>query len=298
VFPVLARYQANGTPDPNFGNNGVVNGDGLLPILFTADAAVILSDGRILVAGTQSGSVAVARFTASGSLDSTFGSGGSSVLNDGHSQVVRRIALENDGKILVCGYSTVFLTVSGLFNEVFFLARFLAGGGPDLSLGQTGIVTTRFSTKLQLASLIVPYSDGKVLLAGFTNNGVNPTFANVAMARYNSDGSLDTTFGRRGKRTQVTRIHPAFWHPLALQADGKIVGVGHDRSGKLRFVRLLQDGNLDRTFDPRHRSTLLAGLPFPSVVNSLAVQGDGKLVLTGFDDGTQLGALARYLGTP
>src|SRR5262249_2754285 len=133
------------------------------------------------------------RLVLAGSLDMTFGSSGKVITAFGSSnEGVNALVLQPDGKIVAAGFA------NGGSDDDFALARFNADGSLDPTFGAAGKVTTLFGSSDDFISALVLQPDGKIVAAGFTNNGTNDDFA---LARYNTDGSLDSTFGTGGKVT-------------------------------------------------------------------------------------------------
>ncbi len=170
----LIRYNADGSLDPAFGHRGFAPGNQA-----TAAAEALQPDGRIVVAGTVVvggvNRIAVARYNANGSLDSTFAGDGLALL-DGVEGVGSDIALLADGRIVVAG--------TGLGSDAndFVLARFLGDGSPDASFGTAGRVLTDFPgnpSQEQLSALALQ-ADGKVVAVGSTSDNVE----DMALARY------------------------------------------------------------------------------------------------------------------
>src|SRR5439155_6543207 len=124
-----------------------------------------------------------------------------------------------DGMILAAGGSGF-----GDPNENFVLARYGADGSLDMSFGADGKVTTSFTRHPDVAFAMLLQADGKIVVAGQASLAVRPTFA---LARYNLDGSLDSSFGQDGKvTTDFTRGGDDAAYSVTFQADGKIVAAG------------------------------------------------------------------------
>jgi len=174
---VLVRYSADGELDTSFGNNDRV-GDGL-----DVGYSVIVQDGKLLVVGDSSiegeSRSALVRYSADGELDTSFGNNGI-VITDlngyGHATSI----IVQDGKLLVVGTR----------DTDFALTRYSANGELDTSFGTNGIVITDFGSIDSSASATVQ-EDGKIIVAGASAQRNN---SNFAIARYNSDGSLDANF--------------------------------------------------------------------------------------------------------
>ena len=131
---------------------------------------------------------------APGNLDATFGTAGKVVttVGTGDNQG-RSVAIQPDGKIIVAGFSRG----SG-GNNHFALVRYNTDGSPDTSFGAGGIVTTVLTYGGDRANSVALQSDGKIVVAGRSLVGSNDQFS---LVRYNTDGSLDTSFGVGGKVT-------------------------------------------------------------------------------------------------
>ena len=195
------------------------------------------------------------------------------------------------GKILVTGQT--FVLYKG-YN--FVLVRYNNDGSLDASFGTGGIVSTGFGTISEDGisdALLQP--DGKILAVGLTDAAPDRIF-DFALARYNSDGSLDTTFGVEGRVTTSFGSGDAFGTAAVLQPDGRIIVVGQnltpDSGFNFALARYHSDGSLDTGFgDNGTISTDLGG--GDDIAWAVVLQPDGKAVLAGT---SQLNfALARYL---
>jgi uncharacterized delta-60 repeat protein len=166
-----------------------------------------------------------------------------------------------------------------------------ASGDLDPAFGTGGKVTTPFGGAgiQDVARAVVVQSDGKVVASGFTANQLNYDFA---LARYNGNGSLDTTFGTGGKVTTPIGVLHDDALALALQPDGKLVAAGYTFAGPLgsdqfALVRYNADGSLDGTFGTGGKvTTAIAGTA--PVALAVVVQPDGKLVAAGRASGERV----------
>jgi uncharacterized delta-60 repeat protein len=172
---VLARYDANGASDPNFGIGGKVLGPRASTGAAISDA-VVLPDGKLLAAGVMSdgtgGSFTLVRYNADGSVDASFGTGGKAAVkvNDGSANTGRMVV--QNGKFVVAG-----TTPFGLNS--FTLVRFNADGTLDAGFGVGGIVLTAFSRGDATAAGLVLQPDGKLVAAGTLSDGISADFALV-----------------------------------------------------------------------------------------------------------------------
>jgi uncharacterized delta-60 repeat protein len=192
----LIRYLPNGDPDSTFGLNGIA----VAPIGTGDDtgvSAVLQPDGKIIMTGYLSNGsdldIVVARYNDDGTLDTSFNSTGYTITDVSNANNYGRgVALMPDGKIIVGGYTEVN------FSTDFILLQYDQNGLPDTSFNSDGQVITDVSNGDDVAISMTIQPDNKIVLAGYANTGANSDFAVV---RYNSDGSLDSTFDADGKVT-------------------------------------------------------------------------------------------------
>ncbi len=256
-----------------------------------------ISDGN---GGSDTATVNVTVTDVNDPLDLSFGLRGK-VLTDftytaSSNNLAQGMAVQADGKMVAAGY-----TQTG-GNYDFALARYNIDGSLDTTFGAGGKVTTDFGSPSDFAYSVALQADGKIVVAGTSHNGSNSDFA---LARYNPDGSLDTTFGTGGKLTTPVGSDRDDAHSVALQADGKIVVAGLSNSGNnldynedFALARYNTDGSLDTTFGADGKLTTNFGV-FHEAAQSVAVQADGKIVVAGYrSNASNFGsldfALARY----
>jgi uncharacterized delta-60 repeat protein len=225
---------------------------------------------------------------ANGSLDTSFGTGGKVVTAIGSYDYAKSVAIQSDGKIVAAGVS-----FNGIDDD-FALARYNIDGSLDTTFGIGGKVTTAIGTSYDHARSIAIQSDGKIVAAGLTSNGIDDDFA---LVRYNIDGSLDTSFGIGGKVTTAIGSSDDKAYSLAIQSDGKIVAAGdsfNDRRSQFALVRYEADGSLDTSFGTSGKVTTAIGSR--AELDSIALQGDGKIVAAGFSSSGRKDnfALARF----
>jgi uncharacterized delta-60 repeat protein len=241
----LTRHTPAGALDTTFGSGGRVSVAIRTGTDF-AEAVALQADGKIVVAGgSYNGTnydIAVARFTAAGVLDSTFGTGGKVITAIGSAnEFAFSLVLQPDGRIVMAGFSN-----SG--NDRFALVRYLADGTLDSSFGTGGVVTTHFGHGHDVANELALQADGKLVAAGYAFNG---TKRNFAVVRYTSAGALDTSFGTGGLVSVPLRSGRDEAYALKLLPDGRMVLAGRSFGGTYHdfgLVMLLPDGTLDTTF--------------------------------------------------
>jgi uncharacterized delta-60 repeat protein len=282
----LVRYIADGSLDPSFDSDGKVTTD--FGGFDTASAVVVQSDGRIVAAGrsfsSSSGDFALARYNADGSLDTTFGNGGKVTTDLGGFDAAFGVALQADGKIVAAG--------QGGAGGGFALARYNADGSLDPSFGSGGEVTTHFTGGVEVAIAVAIQLDGKIVVTGQTFSG---GFQQFALARYNADGSLDTTFGSGGILMTDFGLGSGFGGALVIQPDGKVVAAG--RAGTdFVLARYNGDGSPDASFGSGGMVTTDFGGAAFDAAFGVALQPNGKIVAAGgtFSFPSADFALARY----
>src|SRR6266511_1903342 len=300
VFAVASAQAAQGDLDTSFGTGGKVVTDFGAGNDYAA-AVAIQPNGKIVAGGdAQIGSTlgfAVARYNANGSLDSSFGTGGKVTTGFGGSQGawIDGIALQKDGKIVAAGQGRSGTTAA------FGLARYNANGSLDTSFGSGGLVATTFGTGNTRVNGIALQPDGKIVTAGFDKNATEFEFA---LARYNADGSLDTSFGTGGKVTTDFGSGIDVAWAVAVQPDGKIVAAGYafatGHPYLIALARYNPDGSLDTSFGLGGKVVTVWG-GHDDYITGIALQADGKIVGVGAaDKSTTFSdyefALARYQG--
>jgi uncharacterized delta-60 repeat protein len=303
-----AVQAAAGDLDPTFGIGGKVLTD-LKRSTDLANAVAAQADGKLVVVGQtyrnndfSDEDFAVARYNTDGTLDTTFGNRGR-VRTDfpGLAAVPSAVVVQPDGKIVVAGGAFPLFTFAGDFKVV----RYNPNGSLDTSFGSGGIVTTVFPGDGSYAFAVALQSDGKIIAAGTDFVDFNPgdmSDTDFALARYNSDGSLDTTFGNGGTVTTDFFGTEDDVFSVLIQPDGKIVAVGsaNDPVDFYDFaaVRYLSNGTLDATFGAGGKVSTDFGRRGFDRAHSAALQTDGKIVAAGFAtsvDGIRENfAVARY----
>jgi len=285
----VARYRADGTPDSSFGTRGKVTTDVSQDEGADVGRAVVVQpDGKIVVAGTSGTSptdIAVVRYNSDGTLDDTFGNGGTMITDLSSIDRAFDVALQGKSNdILVAGQTST--STSG--ND-FAVVRYDANGALDGTFGTGGVVATDFGSNASdsARALAVEPSSGEIVVAG----GASSDFA---VARYDANGAPDQEFGTGGVVTTDFGSNGSFANDIAIQEDGKIVVAGHvaaTTDDDFAVTRYNENGTLDQEFDHDGRVTVdFGGFDF---AEGLALQDDGRMVLAGNNLGGSNFALAR-----
>jgi uncharacterized delta-60 repeat protein len=229
---------------------------------------------------------ALARLTSDGTLDATFGINGR-VRTDltSRGDYAEGMAIQADGKIVVVGGAA---SGPGKFG----LARYNSDGTLDATFGGDGTVMTAFGAEASGAGAVAMEADGKIVAVGLAQpDHGNRRDAQFALARYNGDGTLDTSFGGDGEVETDFTSGFDFATGVAIQADGRVVVGGQAGSGKFALARYTSDGTLDATFGVNGK-VRTDFTPKGDYASGLAIQTDGKIVVAGTGFGQF--ALARY----
>lgn len=281
---VLARYRHDGRLDRSFSDDGKVKTDFAQP--GGASSVAVQRNGRIVAAGRAGEDFALARYQSDGGPDHSFSSDGKLTTDFADSDSASGVAVQPNGRIVAVGRS----------ERDFALARYKPDGRIDRTFSGDGKVITDFGSFPAVARSVALQPDGKIVAFGSYEGPFDEV--DFALARYNPDGTLDSSFSGDGKEvTDVGAI--AEGRALALQPDGNILVAGswwltYD---DIDFVvaRYTANGSLDPTFSGDGVATTdFAG---DAEAHALALQSDGNVIAAGraccLPTGTDF-ALARY----
>ncbi len=222
----------------------------------------------------------VAKFDNTGALDTDFGTDGiaiSSMTQDGNS---RAIIVQNNGQIV---------TLANNYDDSnFAVERFNADGTTDTTFGTGGIAFTNIGDEAY-AKDIAMQADGKIVVVGYTYDS-SDGYDKVAIARYNTDGTLDTTFNTTG---MIVEDNSGAWsgygnylyaNKVVVQSDGKILVGGTADGDGLLLVRYNDNGSLDNTFGTGGKVTIDDNQYNIDDINDMVVDGSGNIFVLGGDD--------------
>jgi uncharacterized delta-60 repeat protein len=278
----LMRLHPDGRIDSSFGKNGIVQTD--FDSTFDRGISVaVQSDHKIICSGFvyngQDWDFGLVRYLPDGNLDSGFGVGGKLITAIGRgNDVAYAMALQEDGKIVVGGLSVV--DTPNIYH--YALVRYDNNGSLDQNFNGTGKVIVDFGNDFKQGTIytIRIQKDGKLLLSGEINN-ITTGGKYGGLVRLNADGSLDKNFGNSGMLIISVDSFFNIVNDMVVQEDGKIICGGRYGAGNSGsfLVRYNSDGSVDKNF--AFMGVLRIGLQGPSLVNALALQADGKVVLAG-----------------
>jgi uncharacterized delta-60 repeat protein len=270
----VARYQPDGTLDTTFNGTGKVttavgnDGDKI-------NGIAIQPDGKIVVGGTSGfREFELARFNADGSPDKSFSGSGKKLFPIGKGNAIAGdvLLLPNDRIVVVGG-------ALGEKNADFALVCGRSDGTLDTSFNSSGMVLTDFGDT-EYAYCATVQSDGKMVLAGFSGLATN---ADLAVARYLPDGSVDETFGEGGKSIHDVGGSADYCRCVIVQPDGKILVVGNSGFGdesQFLLARFCKDGSSDVGFGNKGFVTTAIG-DSSSIATSEILLADGKILVAG-----------------
>lgn len=241
-------YSQLGDMDLEFGNAGIVITDMGADNDFIFDASV-LTDGRIIVCGqtaTLAGDdFALARYNKDGSLDANFGTAGRVITDFGGDEICNALTVQNDGKIVAVGKTTYMVA-----EATIVVARYNDDGTLDDTFGTDGKVITDLSGNTSGANDVVVQDDGRIVVGGIVFGGLEQF--RLLLLRYLDSGDPDESFGDAGIVIEDLLEAPdERINALALQPDGKIIGIGQAGLGDGRdflIARFNEDGSFDETF--------------------------------------------------
>ena len=276
---VVARVNADGSPDRGFGADGVAVIESAAGE--TLYAVALQPDGKIVVAGhTSSGQNGIVyRLNANGSPDKGFGTEGAAVVDSAGSETLQAVAIQPDGKIVAAGWTTS--------NKDLAVYRLTAQGKPDDSFDDDGARGIDAGGEEKAYGLALQ-PDGKIVVAGYTwTNRVLPL-----VARFTTTGKPDPTFGPDGWRT-LENLGILFG--VLVQPDGRIVAAGEaGASDDAGVFRLGVDGLPDKSF--AGDGTLVLDTGDSERALALALQPDGRIVVGGSTDAADDGVVWRVNG--
>lgn len=300
---LLARYNPNGSLDASFGSDGLVFTD-LPGGQETINGLALLPDGKIVAVGTvrsfgMSGDdFALARYHTDGSLDMSFGVGGT-VITDFlmSTDRARALLIQPDGKLIAGGVSSI--NMMG-----FALVRYQPDGSLDASFGNGGFAQADFLNAIfEEIHALALQADGRIVAAGSVQISGSPTARDFALARFLANGQLDNGFGNSGRTTLDMDSHMDSAFGVAIQNNGQIVlagrGGGEDSViPRFALARYHHDGVLDTSFGVGGR--VKTPIELEAVAAAVVIQPDGKILAAGYTRHGFFGddfALARYDGS-
>lgn len=277
----LVRLNEDGSFDNTFGTNGIA----LIqtPETEAAEAMTLLDDGKIIMVGYRDDNLTAAKFNTDGSLDTSFGVNGWAVVSfSDQASYADDVAIQDDGKILISGFS---LNGDNRFQVA--AARLNTDGSVDNSFGTNGTVLFNVGEWNDFGEGVAIQDDGKILIGGHKWISNVQQKHDLFVARLNTDGSLDTSYGNNGAATARLVDGANYAKGLVLQADGKPILAGYTvLQGEINMamVRFDTTGELDSTFN----GDGMVSFDYEGREDygyAIALQADNKIILAGYSYG-------------
>lgn len=290
------RYLSNGNLDTSFGTNGKAT------FLFESQSFLndisLQSDGKILLAGQSSSGYCVARVFTDGTLDTSFGTNGFTVLAPAFGSAgINSVVVYQDDSFLVTGAEQI----QNSTNFSLKLIKFTSNGFIDTSFGNQGILMPDLDFESNSGGKIQIQVDGKIVIGGTSKVNENNTLIDKSyFLRLNADGSLDTNFGTDG----IILISNNYkLTDFILESNNDIILIGNvntnaqGTSGNIFISKYDNLGLLDSSFGTNGR-TIVSVNTFAEYANTITKQSDGKFLLGGsyFNTSTVTdGLIVRFL---
>lgn len=287
----LAQYNENGSIDTTFGTSGRKNIDVGPSITMTVGNAIYTSDNKILIATTSyfsDGDFNITKCNKFGDLETTFGGTGIITYDGMGYDQGAKIALRSDGKLLLSGNSNVN-PANGTYKQ-YVQMLINSDGTLDTNFGTSGKLLTNLATNnTQIINDMYLLTDNSILVTGsllFTNSTIYDGF----VAKFNANGTLDTSFGTNGINqitftdTDGSQAITDMVNKITVQNDGKIIVAGFSNGAgtitKFSVARINSTGILDSTFGNNGTMTFPIN-GFNDVITDVKSQSDGKIVVSG-----------------
>jgi uncharacterized delta-60 repeat protein len=268
-----------GQLDTTFGGSGKVRTDFSGGSKDQAYSVVVQGDGKVVAAGTvdttPGGGFALARYSAGGALDTAFDGDGKvrTSFAPTSTELGYALALQADGKYVVAG--VVGIPGSGTASD-FALARYNPDGTLDVTFDGDGKVITDFENLTDQAYTVAIQADGKIIAGGTSRSPFTNRF-DYALARYNADGTLDTSFSGDGKVRFGLGGTDEYGQAVVIQPDGRIILGGVDTTNGAGVVlRFMPDGAWDTSFGTGGVVYRQGGS-----ITDVELQADGKILFVG-----------------
>jgi uncharacterized delta-60 repeat protein len=270
----LVRLNADGTYDNSFSDDGLVNLQLAGSNYDNATCMALQSDGKIIVGGTSFSEgyfkLVVVRFNSNGTLDATFGEEGVFTYAENTNFSCSSVAIDAAGNILAAGSAN-------LFNQgsQFTVIRITSAGVIDSGFGSAGAQYASFGAQSSPTDMIIQ-SDGKIVVAG---SQFGEFYSDCAITRFNSNGTLDTSFDTDGKRSFALAEYDDYITSIAQLPNGKLL-LGGVSNTEFALVQLNSNGTNNTSFSGD--GIVLADMDDSfDEIHDIALDDDGNIVVAG-----------------
>jgi uncharacterized delta-60 repeat protein len=294
----LVRLTSSAATDPTFGSGGAVaveiadSGGGV-----AINQVYETPDNYLVLTGASNNGLVVARYVAQGTLDPTFANGKATVVvaEPGSKRTIGVASLQYPhGVIVHLGYGVLYGATAGGASPARAFVVSTDEGVLDVNYASQGILNLfgRTPPNTEFVQHVQPLPDGRVLVLSSTGVGAGLT---ATLSRYNADGSLDATYGAKGRSTFVVNGRCEWPIAMNVQGDGSVLLLGTsfdmiDCDTSAMFGKRFDASGADTRFQ-----LIFSGTNRHGRSGDVAVQADGRIVVTGQDDGGLV--VARFFAT-
>ncbi len=299
---IVVRLNSNGSIDSSFGINGIATMD--IDKYDYAESMLLQPDGKIIVSGELGKNendrlrTFITRFNSNGSIDNSFGENGNVITKFDVAVTSVASQLKPNGEILTAG-------TSGLFSSrpSYYIMNYNSDGSVKNNFGENGMATYTFGVGQgsddwanELRDIILQ-PDGKIICGGHEGDYIHYNY-DMGLVRFNSDGSLDNTYGTNGTVVISYPDHYSLICTLMMQPDGKLIAGGNAIDYNMGVIpmllfRFLDNGNLDPDFAVNGMQVTTNG-EFSITCSAGCLDAQGKIILVGHSNYHIL--VARYNG--
>ncbi|HEY1684074.1 MAG TPA: hypothetical protein VGG19_04880 [Tepidisphaeraceae bacterium] len=268
---IAADNGLSGYLNPAFGTDGLSILSNTGPTAYYAETTD--ANGNILATGVSGNHLIVSRYYPDGTLDSSFGTDGTTIIDASEWDLGYAVLVMPNGDILVGGRARVSGSVQSL------MAMLNPDGSLDSSFGSDGVQITNLSSGYNVILGLALQPDGKIVATCYADNYPND---DVGLIRFNTDGSLDSSFGSDG----IASTPLEDWDgsvDVTVLPDGSILTCGQV-GGYMTVLKFASDGTPDDSFG----TDGVASLGVAGGLNNMVVLSDGTIVLGGQEGGDNL----------
>lgn len=274
---VIMRYNHDGSPDTNFGNDGIILNELVVNDIYYSSIytdLVVLPDDTFIVCGYAVQHAVLKKFHADGTPFLNFGTNGT--VQAPNNVLFKSLCIQPDGKIVVGG--SFGITNLG---DNFCVMRFNSDGTVDDEFGENGLSWVSISNLDDAIQAIAIDNSGRIVAAGYSDDSGNSLFSEVTLTRFTADGLFDATFGTNGVvTTSYTDSSTDNVYAMIMLPDDRFI-TGGRINGDMALTKYNKDGDLELSFSDDGFSIIEPGTG-ESGVFDLVLQPDNKIVAAGY----------------
>lgn len=277
----IISYGQPGALDFTFGIDGKISNN--FGINNQAFDSTIQNDGKIIVVGNTASyatgsSLLVTRYLTNGDLDVTFGNSGYVTLLVGNNCSASSVSLQTDGKILVAG--TTYAQSGNILGSDIMILRFNSDGTKDNTFGINGLRVINLNYTQTINSMLIQ-NNGSIIVGGLFTSLSNTNETTFGLARFYSNGNLDTTFGVNGF-VYTPNLSRGELLDMKFIDNEDIIAVGRwNVLGRYVIVRYNSNGQVVNSFGPNNNGTVVVAYNNIALLNKCAISNNNEIYATG-----------------